>query len=46
MTFLNYITVGTDHKLQKSDSKDTGLKDILSTILQNNDVVLIAEVMS
>jgi hypothetical protein len=43
VTFLDYITVGTDHKLQKSDSKDTGLKDVLSTILQNNDVVLIAE---
>lgn len=43
MTFLDYITIGTDHKLQKSDSKVTGLKDLLSQILQNNDVVLIAE---
>jgi hypothetical protein len=43
VTFLNYITVGTDHKLQKSDSRDTGLKDLLSTILRNNDVALIAE---
>ena len=23
-----FITVGTDHKLQKSDSKDAGLKDL------------------
>ena len=43
MTFLEYITVGTDHKLQKSDSKDTGLKDLLNQILHNNDVALIAE---
>src|SRR5271157_2628108 len=40
---MNYVTVGSDHKLQKSDSKDTGLKDLLSQVLQNNDVVLIAE---
>jgi hypothetical protein len=43
VTFLNYITVGTDHKLQNSDSRDTGLKDLLSAILQHNDVALIAE---
>ena len=43
MTFLDYITVGTDHKLQKSDSTDTGLRDLLNAILQNNEVVLIAE---
>jgi hypothetical protein len=40
---VDYVTVGTDHKLQNSDSKDTGLKDLLNRILQNNDVVLIAE---
>jgi hypothetical protein len=40
---MNYITVGTDHKLQKSESKDTGLKTLQSQVLQNNDVVLIAE---
>jgi hypothetical protein len=40
---MNYVTVGSDHKLQKSDSKDTGLKDLLSQVLQNSDVVLIAE---
>lgn len=40
---MDYVTVGTDHKLQKSDSQDTGVKDLLSQILQNNPVVLIAE---
>jgi hypothetical protein len=40
---VDYVIVGTDHKLQKSDSKDMGLKQLLSAILQNNDVVLIAE---
>lgn len=43
MTFLDYITIGTDHRLQKSDSQDTGLQDLLSKILQNNDVVLVGE---
>jgi hypothetical protein len=43
VTFLDYITVGTDHKLQKSDSTDTGLRDLLNAILRNNEVVLIAE---
>jgi hypothetical protein len=41
--FLDYIIVGTDHKLQKYNSQDTGLRDLLSGILQNIDVVLIAE---
>jgi hypothetical protein len=40
---MDYITIGTDHKLQKSDSTDTGLRDRLRSILQNNSVVLIAE---
>jgi hypothetical protein len=40
---MNYVIVGSDHKLQKSDSKDTGLKDLLNQVLHNNDVVLIAE---
>ncbi|MGO8794537.1 MAG: hypothetical protein ACLQLC_06920 [Candidatus Sulfotelmatobacter sp.] len=40
---MNYVTVGTDHKLQKSDSANKGLRNILQSILQNNDVVLIAE---
>jgi hypothetical protein len=40
---VHYVTVGTDHELQKSDSKDSGLKNLLSQILQNNPVVLIAE---
>jgi hypothetical protein len=40
---VNYITVGTDHKLQKSESTDKGLRDLLSRIRQHNDVVLIAE---
>jgi hypothetical protein len=43
LTFLDYTIVGTDHKLQKSDSQDTGLRDLLTGILQNNDVVLVAE---
>ena len=43
MIFLDFITVGIDHKLQKSDSTDTGLRDLLTTILQNNEVALVAE---
>jgi hypothetical protein len=37
---VDFITIGTDHNLQKSDS---GLRDILRSVLQNNPVVLIAE---
>lgn len=40
---MNFVTVGTDHELQKSESVDKGLRDLLQSILQNNDVVLIAE---
>ena len=40
---MDYITVGTDHKLQRSESTDTGLRDRLRSILQNNLIVLIAE---
>lgn len=43
MNFVDYITVGTDHKLQKSESMDTGLRGCLRSILQNNPVVFIAE---
>jgi hypothetical protein len=40
---VDYVAVGTDHKFQKSESTDTGLRDLLRSILQNNPVVLIAE---
>jgi hypothetical protein len=40
---MDYVTVGTDHELQESESTDKGLRDLLRSILQNNDVVLMAE---
>jgi hypothetical protein len=40
---VDYAMVGTDHKLQKSDSENTGLRELLQSILRHNDVVLIAE---
>ncbi len=41
---MDYIIVGTDHRFQKSVSQDTGLRDLLQSILvAHSDVVLIAE---
>lgn len=40
---MDYIIVGTDHSLQKADSTDTGLRDLLQCIIDGHDVVLIAE---
>lgn len=40
---MDYIIIGTDHTLQKSDSPDTGLRDLLRSIIDAHDVVLIAE---
>jgi hypothetical protein len=40
---VNYIIIGTDHTLQKSDSPNTGLRDLLRSIVDTYPVVLIAE---
>lgn len=41
---VHYIIIGTDHRLQKTDSQYTGLQDILRFILiAHPSVVLIAE---
>jgi hypothetical protein len=41
---VHYIIVGTNHILQKSDSQDPGLRDLLRSILiAHPDVALIAE---
>lgn len=40
---MDYIVIGTDHSLQKSDCKDTGLRALLQAILRNCPVRLIAE---
>ena len=40
---MHYIIVGTDHPLQKSGSQDTGLRDLLQSILIAHPVALIAE---
>ena len=40
---LNFIVIGTDHDLQKAAHIDTGLRDLLTTIKAENDVVLVAE---
>ena len=39
---MHYIIVGTDHPLQASTSPDTGLRDLLQSIVDDS-VVLIAE---
>jgi hypothetical protein len=40
---MDYVVVGTDHKLQRADSQDTGLRDLLQSIIASHPVVLIAE---
>ena len=40
---MDYIIIGTDHPLQKSDAADTRLKDLLQSLIQSHSVVLIAE---
>jgi hypothetical protein len=40
---VDYIIVGTDHDLQKSDAEDKGLRDLLRSIVDIHPVVLIAE---
>jgi hypothetical protein len=41
---VHYIIIGTDHDYQKTASQDTGLRDLLQSILvAHSDVVLIAE---
>lgn len=41
---VHYIIIGTDHKYQKTDSRATGLRDLLQCILiAHPDVALIAE---
>jgi hypothetical protein len=41
---VQYIVIGTDHKLQKADNSDTGLRDLLEGILASRpNVVLVAE---
>lgn len=40
---MDFIIVGTDHRLQTSNSPDTGLKDLLRSIVETHPVVLIAE---
>ena len=40
---MDYVVVGTDHKLQKSDSADKGVQTLLRSILANKNIVLIAE---
>ena len=40
---MDYIIIGTDHPLQKSDSPDTRLKDLLQSLIETHPVVLIAE---
>ena len=40
---MDYIIVGTDHPLQDSASSDTGLRDLLRSIVDTHPVVLIAE---
>jgi hypothetical protein len=40
---MHCIIVGTDHDLQKVDSADEGLAELLTTLMGNADVVLIAE---
>ena len=43
---MDYIIIGTDHKLQKSDATKTGLRDMLLSIVNKREVVLIAEEVS
>jgi hypothetical protein len=40
---VDYIIIGTDHPLQKSDSSDSRLKDLLRSLIETHPVVLIAE---
>jgi hypothetical protein len=40
---MDYIIIGTDHDLQKSDSRDTGLRDKLQAYIRTKNIVLIAE---
>jgi hypothetical protein len=40
---LDYTVIGTDHDLQKAESHDTGVRDLLSSIIAAQSVVLIAE---
>jgi hypothetical protein len=40
---VDYIIVGTNHDLQKSDSEDAGLSALLQSIVDTHAVVLIAE---
>jgi hypothetical protein len=42
-TIVDYVIVGTDHPLQKSDSPDTRLKNLLQSLIETHHVVLIAE---
>jgi hypothetical protein len=42
-TIVDYIIIGTDHPLQKSDSPDTRLKDLLRSLIETHPVVLIAK---
>ena len=40
---MDYIVIGTDHNLQKADSEDAGVRDLLQSIIASHPVVLIAE---
>jgi hypothetical protein len=41
-----FIVIGTDHELQKTSCKDSGLDDLLRAVCNNNPVCLIAEEVS